>query len=56
MSAALLALLVTFTPCATEDSPGPCYWDASAQGNGVGHSFYVDAQNNVLYGKDEYKL
>lgn len=25
-------------PCEMEDSPGPCYWDAS-RGNGNGHSF-----------------
>jgi hypothetical protein len=28
-------------PCAEEDSPGPCYWDATARGNGVGRSFTV---------------
>lgn len=36
-------------PCAQEDSPGPCYWNASTMGNGVGMSFYVDAQQIVHY-------
>jgi len=36
-------------PCAEEDSPGPCYWDAAVRGNGVGHSFWVDAQQAVHY-------
>jgi hypothetical protein len=27
------------TPCPTEDSPGPCHWDAQTQGNGQGTSF-----------------
>jgi hypothetical protein len=26
-------------PCATEDSPGPCFWDAQTRGNHLGHSF-----------------
>lgn len=26
-------------PCPTEDSPGPCHWDAQTQGNGKGTSF-----------------
>lgn len=26
-------------PCPTEDSPGPCHWDAQTQGNGQGTSF-----------------
>ncbi len=26
-------------PCAEEDSPGPCYWDAQTRGNGLGTSF-----------------
>lgn len=38
--------------CAREDSPGPCYWDATQQGNGVGNSFTVDANQHVtLEGK-----
>lgn len=28
-------------PCATEDDPGPCHWDARHQGNGRGLSFTV---------------
>jgi hypothetical protein len=30
-----------YPPCAQEDSPGPCYWDAQERGNGTGHSFVV---------------
>ncbi len=34
--------------CTTEDQPrGPCFWDAQQQGNGHGHSFYVDEQGRV---------
>lgn len=32
---------VTWPACPQEDSPGPCRWDAQAQGNGEGTSFYV---------------
>lgn len=34
-------------PCVTENSPGPCYWDADTMGNGEGVSFNVDAFGNV---------
>jgi len=40
---------VEMPPCAEEDSPGPCYWDAGVRGNGVGLSFWVDAQQAVHY-------
>lgn len=36
--------------CAQEDSPGPCRWDASTMGNGIGLSYTVDAQQVVHYG------
>jgi hypothetical protein len=36
-------------PCATEDAPGPCYWDADTMGNGEGKSFTVDRFGNVTY-------
>lgn len=36
-------------PCAAEDSPGPCVWDASSRGNGRGVSFIRDAAGNVTY-------
>lgn len=36
-------------PCAQEDSPGPCYWDAGTQGNGAGRTFWVDAGQHVHY-------
>ena len=35
--------------CQYEDTPGPCYWDAAAQGNGQGDSFWVDANQEVHY-------
>src|SRR6185369_7396608 len=35
--------------CATEDSDGPCYWDARARGNKLGRSFWVDDRNGVHY-------
>lgn len=30
-----------YFPCEYEDSPGPCYWDASERGNGQGEDFVV---------------
>ena len=36
-------------PCAQEDSPGPCYWDATVRGNGYGQSFYVGSDQVVHY-------
>lgn len=36
-------------PCAEEDSAGPCFWDASTRGNGIGTSFTVDADQVVHY-------
>jgi hypothetical protein len=40
---------VPMPPCAYEDSPGPCYWDAGSFGNGVGRSFWVDTSQVVHY-------
>ena len=37
-----------FFPCEREDSPGPCYWDASQHGNGTGSDFVVTADNRVF--------
>ena len=39
------------TPCATEDDPGPCHWDAARQGNGKGQSFTVttDPDGTTVY-------
>lgn len=34
--------------CAQEDSVG-CFWDAQAQGNGVGRSFWTDDAGTVHY-------
>jgi len=36
-------------PCAEEDSPGPCVWDAGLRGNGHGASFWRDADGHVHY-------
>lgn len=37
----LQVLLALMPPCAEEDSPGLCYWDAQSRGNGQGTSFIV---------------
>ena len=36
-------------PCTTEDAQGPCYWDAATMGNGIGQSFVVTAEDEILY-------
>lgn len=36
-------------PCATEDAPGPCVWDAGLRGNGYGASFWRDRHGHVNY-------
>lgn len=38
-----------YPPCAAEDSPGPCYWDATERGNGAGRSFVVHADGTVAF-------
>lgn len=38
-----------YPPCVTEDSPGPCYWDAPTRGNGIGQSFIVTPDQTVIY-------
>lgn len=48
----LLLLVVTAAcspqqQCAQEDSPGPCYWNATTQGNHVGTSFWIDSDQNI---------
>jgi hypothetical protein len=35
--------------CVSEDSPGPCYWDADTRGNGRGTSFVVTEDDTVIY-------
>jgi len=35
--------------CPTEDSEGPCWWDADIQGNGTGVSFLVTKNGDVYY-------
>ena len=39
------AALTPYVPCAEEDSPGPCYWDAASQGE----SFIVNNDQTVTY-------
>jgi hypothetical protein len=36
-------------PCANEDGPGPCFWDAGTMGNGHGDSFTIDANGVIHY-------
>ena len=43
------AALTPYVPCAEEDSPGPCYWDAASRGNGQGNSFIVNNDQSVTY-------
>ena len=43
------AVEMGYFPCATEDSDGPCYWDASRRGNGAGRSFVVSDDGEVFY-------
>ena len=40
---------VQVPPCAMEDSPGPCFWDASVRGDGSGRSFTVDGSGMLTY-------
>lgn len=40
--------------CEQEDSRG-CYWDASSQGNGVGHSFYSIPVPNTMPGANHHR-
>ena len=39
----------SFKPCAREDGPGPCVWDAKHRGNGIGHSFILRRDGRVVY-------
>jgi len=40
----------TVPPCAMEDSPGPCHWDARTMGDAPGgRSFVVDGSGAVHY-------
>ena len=36
-------------PCRSEDSPGPCVWDAGLRGNGQGASFWRDVHGHLHY-------
>jgi hypothetical protein len=35
--------------CATEDSIGPCYWDATTRGNHTGRSFHRLTDGTTVY-------
>lgn len=37
-----------YAPCAYEDGPGPCVWDARHRGNGEGHSFYINRRGTLF--------
>lgn len=37
------------TPCENEDGPGPCFWDATTAGNGIGTSFWIDCAQSFHY-------
>jgi hypothetical protein len=36
-------------PCASDDGPGPCVWDARSRGNGQGRSFVMYRDGSVVY-------
>ncbi len=46
---AAVAPMAPMAPCVHEDGPGPCVWDASARGNGRGHSLVVTAAGDYAY-------
>jgi hypothetical protein len=49
---AYVAPTPTVAMCATEDDTA-CFWAADKQGNGQGESFYVDANGNAYYLRDD---
>lgn len=36
-------------PCVNEDGPGPCFWDGSTRGNGLGRSYWIDRVQQYHY-------
>lgn len=42
--------------CAHEDSLGPCYWDATTQGNHKGRSFVVTDDGEVFFSRYRHSL
>lgn len=36
-------------PCASDDGPAPCFWDAGVRGDGHGRSFWLDRRTHVHY-------
>jgi hypothetical protein len=47
--AAIVSAPASLPKCPTEDSVGPCVWNAAASGNGLGESFRVNADQSVTY-------
>jgi hypothetical protein len=43
------AVSLPLAPCASDDGPGPCVWDASSRGNGQGRSFVMYWDGSVMY-------
>jgi hypothetical protein len=43
------AVSLPLAPCASDDGPGPCVWDASSRGNGQGRSFVMYRDGSVMY-------
>lgn len=38
-----------YEPCLSEDSDGPCLWNAAERGNGIGASFVRNADGSIDY-------
>lgn len=46
------AVELGYFPCEWEDSPGPCYFDASVRGDKAGRDFVVTREGDVFYEPD----
>lgn len=44
----LSAVEAGYLPCEQEDSPGPCYWDATVRGNKQGQSFVITSDGTIF--------
>lgn len=40
---------IVYVACASEDSLGPCYWDARTMGNDKGKSFVIHPDQTIEY-------
>lgn len=38
-----------YVQCESESSPGPCFWDATVQGNKQGRSFVITDDGEVFF-------